>query len=155
MTPQPRPHADPAEVLNAFIADRGLKSTRQRQIILEAFLAADDHLTVDELLARARSADPKVSPATVYRTMKLLSECGLARPQQFGVGQTVYEPLAGRERHDHLLCSQCGLIVEFEDERIEALQLEVAHAHGFTVTDRRMELWGLCRRCQKSEKKPR
>jgi Fur family transcriptional regulator, ferric uptake regulator len=155
MTPQPRPRTDPAEVLNAFIADRGLKSTRQRQIILEAFLAADDHLTVDELLARARSADPKVSPATVYRTMKLLSECGLARPQQFGVGQTVYEPLAGREHHGHLLCSECGLIVEFEDERIEDLLLSVAQSHGFTATDHRLELRGLCRRCQKSERKAR
>ena len=156
MTPQARPPLpDPAAVLSAYIADRGLKSTRQRQVILEAFLAADDHLTVEELLARARTADPRVSPATVYRTMKLLSECGLARPQQFGDGQTVYEPLAGREHHDHLLCTRCGLIVEFEDDRIEALQESAAHAHGFVVTDHRMELYGLCRRCQKDKRPAR
>lgn len=139
---------DPAAAFGACIGRRGLKSTRQRQAILQAFLAAGGHLTADELLARARKADPGVSPATVYRTLRLLAECGVTRPQQFDGSQTTYEILAGRGHHDHLVCTRCGRVVEFEDERIERLQLAVARARGFTVTSHRMELYGLCRRCR-------
>ena len=152
MTPQPEP--PPEKILSSFIADKGLKSTRQRTIILDAFLAAKGHVTVEDLLARARQADRRVSAATVYRTMKLLAECGLARPQHFADGQTVYEPLAGREHHDHLVCTGCGQILEFEDDRIEQLQLAAARAHGFQVTHHRLELYGLCRRCQKGARRP-
>jgi Fur family ferric uptake transcriptional regulator len=150
--PRTRKPSKPAAVLSGFIAERGLKSTRQRQVILDAFLAADGHITVDQLLARSRTADPKVSPATVYRTLRLLAECGLARLQQFDGAPTMYEPLTGREHHDHLVCTQCSQIVEFEDQRIEALQVLAAREHGFTVTSHRMELYGLCRRCQQDEK---
>jgi Fur family transcriptional regulator, ferric uptake regulator len=143
---------DPVAVLSAFIAKRGLKSTRQRQVILEAFRAADGHLTMDELLARSRKSDPRVSPATVYRTLRLFSECGLARPQQFDGAPTTYELVSGREHHDHLVCTRCGDVVEFEHDRIEALQVSVARAHGFSVGSHRMELYGLCRRCQQAGK---
>lgn len=141
----------PEMILSTYMAGRGLKATRQRQIILGAFLEAGGHITVEELLARARSADSRISTATVYRTIKLLSECGLAKPQQFGSGHTVYEPTAGKEHHDHLVCTGCGLIVEFEDDRIEHLQEAAAQSHGFRVTHHRMELYGLCRGCQKTE----
>lgn len=143
---------DPNEILRAYITENGLKSSRQRELIAEVFFEAGGHLKVDELLERVREVDPKIGQATVYRTMKLLTKCGLAQPRQFGDGHTRYEPIGPdeEEHHDHLICESCGRIVEFMDERIERLQDEVAEAHGFLVTHHKMELYGLCPSCRKS-----
>ena len=138
----------PDELLQRYLAQRGLKSTRQRSLIVETFLGAGGHLDVDQLLLRVRAKDPRVSAATVYRTMKLLTECGLAHAQRFGDGHTRYESAFNREHHDHLICTGCGAIVEFENDRIEALQDSVARRHGFRVTHHKLELYGLCRECQ-------
>lgn len=136
---------NPERILARYMAERGLKSTRQRSLVLSTFFQAGGHLNVEELLARIRAVDPKVSAATVYRTMKLLTESGIAHARQFGDGQTRFE--IASDHHDHLICTGCGAIVEFEDEKIEALQLEVARRHGFTVTDHKMELYGKCAAC--------
>lgn len=135
----------PERILARYMAERGLKSTRQRSLVLSTFFHAGGHLNVEELLARIREVDPKVSAATVYRTMKLLTESGIAHARHFGDGQTRFE--IATEHHDHLICTGCGTIVEFEDERIEELQLAVARRHGFTVTDHKMELYGRCAAC--------
>lgn len=137
---------DVHEVLSRYMAERGLKSTRQRTLIVETFIGAEGHLSVEELWAAVREQDPKVSVATVYRTMKLLADSGLAHARNFGDGQTRYETAS--EHHDHLICTRCGTIVEFENHRIEALQEQVAREHGFTVSSHKMELYGLCRKCQ-------
>ncbi len=139
------------EILNTFLSDHGLKSTRQRTLVVDTFLDSEGHITVDELLTRVRSVEPRISAATVYRTMKLLAKCGLANTQQFGEGHRVYEQAAGREHHDHFICTHCGMVEEFEDQRIESLQNEVAKARGFQITRHRMELYGLCCQCQKAE----
>ena len=141
---------DKNEVLARYMAQRGLKSTRQRSLIIDTFFAAGGHLSVEDVWSRVRRLDAKVSVATVYRTMKLLSDCGLAHARNFGDGQTRYEAAAGRHHHDHLICTRCGAIVEFENDRIEALQEGVARKHGFRVTSHKMELYGLCRSCQRS-----
>lgn len=138
--------------LARYIVENGLKSTRQRDLIADTFLAQDGHLNVDELLERVRVLDPKISAATVYRTMKLLTDSGLAHARQFGDGQTRYEGAFGRDHHDHLICTQCNAIFEFEDERIEQLQNEVAKAHNFQVTMHKLELYGLCIDCQAEER---
>ena len=132
----------------AYIERKGLKHSRQRDLIAEAFFGAEGHVTVEELVARARRDDPRVSVATVYRTMKLLVDCGLASARQFGDGQTRFEPTAGREHHDHLICTSCGTIVEFANARIEALQESVAFQHGFEVERHKLELYGICSRCR-------
>jgi Fur family ferric uptake transcriptional regulator len=142
----------PSELLQKYLTQRGLKSTRQRGLIVDTFLAASGHLDVDQLLARVRKTDPRVSAATVYRTMKLLTECGLAHAQRFGEGHTLYESAFNRDHHDHLICTTCGDIIEFENNRIEALQDQVARQHGFVVTDHKLELYGRCRACQSKEK---
>ena len=136
------------DVLNRYMAQHGLKSTRQRTLIIDTFFQIGGHHSVEELWSKVRTLDPKVSVATVYRTMKLLSDCGLAHTQNFGDGQTRYEAAAGRHHHDHLICTGCGAIVEFENDRIEALQNKVADDHGFKVTSHKMELYGLCGPCQ-------
>jgi Fur family ferric uptake transcriptional regulator len=137
--------------LKTYITEHGLKSSRQRELIADVFFESGGHMRVDELLERVREVDPKVGQATVYRTMKLLTDCGLATPHQFGDGHTRYEPVTpdDEEHHDHLICNSCGKIVEFFDERIEKLQDEVAAEHGFAVTDHRMELYGQCPACRK------
>ena len=134
-------------LLEQYMARHGLKSTRQRTLIVDTFLALQGHLSVEEVWNKVREQDAKVSVATVYRTMKLLNECGLAHARNFGDGQTRYEAAAGREHHDHLICTRCGTIVEFENDRIEAMQEAVARKHGFAVTSHKMELYGLCQNC--------
>jgi len=133
------------------MAKHGLKASRQREIIADVFFDAQGHLTVDELLRAVRKVDERISQATVYRTMKLLNDCGVAEARHFLDGQTRYELSdAGDEHHDHLICTSCNKIVEFVDDRIEDLQEKVAAAHGFVVTDHKMELYGLCSDCKAS-----
>lgn len=145
----PRPPAlAAAEALRAYIEQKGLKRSRQRDRIAEVFFLTPGHVTVEELVARVRREDSRISVATVYRTMKLLSECGLAAGRQFGDGQTRYEAAGGRAHHDHLICTTCGTIVEFANERIESLQASVARSHGFEVERHKLELYGRCERCR-------
>jgi Fur family ferric uptake transcriptional regulator len=142
----------PLQTLKSYLLAHGLKASRQREVIAEVFFAAGGHLRVDELLERVRSIDPRISQATVYRTMKLLTECGLAAARNFLDGQTRYEKSdESGEHHDHLICLRCDTIVEFVDERIEQLQDHVAKAHGFVVSDHKMELYGLCATCRAAD----
>ncbi|HET9598710.1 MAG TPA: transcriptional repressor [Anaeromyxobacteraceae bacterium] len=146
---------DPLALLGEFLQRRGLKHSRQRDVVVHAFFALGGHVPVEAVVSRARQDDPRVSVATVYRTMKLLAECGLAVPRQFGDGQTRYEPSTHRhaDAHDHLICTGCGEIVEFESARIAELQLRVARRHGFEVERRRVELYGRCAACRRGAKK--
>ncbi len=136
------------EALAADLRRRGLKRSRRRDTVVDVFLRATGHLSVDELTARVRARDPEIGQTTVYRTMKLLAECGLASPQQFGDRQTRYEPRRPGGHHDHLVCDVCGAIEEFEDEEVEALQRAVARRHGFALEGHRFELHGRCARCR-------
>jgi Fur family ferric uptake transcriptional regulator len=134
--------------MGAYLERRGLKYSRQRERIAEIFFGMRGHVSVDELVLRVRREDRRVSVATVYRTMKLLAEGGLAVARNFGDGQTRYEVSAGRAHHDHLVCVACGAIEEFAEPDIEALQADVARRHGFEVSHHRLELYGRCRRCR-------
>ncbi|MCK9172624.1 MAG: transcriptional repressor [Desulfuromonas thiophila] len=131
-----------------YLAKHNLKVTRQREIILEAFLQSPSHLSAEELYLRLRKEHPNIGYATVYRTMKLLAECGIAAQRHFGDRQTRYEPSTSEDHHYHLICEGCGQIVEFEDERIEQLLQQVASAHQFHLNHQRLELYGLCPKCQ-------
>jgi len=131
-----------------YLASRKLKSTRQREIILDEFLRVGEHLSTEELYLRLREQHPHIGYATVHRTLKLFAECGIAEPRHFGDGQTRYESRDGEEHHDHLICTDCGAIVEFENSQIEALQESVARQHGFRIVRHRLELYGRCRACQ-------
>jgi Fur family ferric uptake transcriptional regulator len=139
------------ERLATWIASRGLKATRQRDLIVETFFSTSGHLSVDELLEKAKQRDTTLGAATVYRTMKILTDAGLASARHFEGGQTRYEAALDRHHHDHLICTSCGSIVEFENERIEELQDRVAGEHDFTVTHHKLELYGLCKDCRARE----
>jgi Fur family ferric uptake transcriptional regulator len=126
-----------------YVADKKLNTTSQREAIVEQFLRTKDHISIDELLARVRKRQPKVGYATVYRTVKLLVDSGLAIERQFGDGQARYEVVG--DHHDHLICMKCSLILEFEDDDIERLQDKIAQRlGGFKVLRHRHELYGLC-----------
>jgi Fur family ferric uptake transcriptional regulator len=136
-------------VFHDFIAQQGLKSTRQREIILDAFLSSGRHISIEDLYLKLRAKHPSIGYATVYRTLKLFAESGIAREIHFGDGQTRYEPARQGEHHDHLVCTRCGTIEEFENEAIEKLQDEVASERGFLIEKHKLELYGLCPNCRK------
>ncbi|MBI3091906.1 MAG: transcriptional repressor [Candidatus Tectomicrobia bacterium] len=129
-----------------YISTRKLKFTRQRLAVLEAFLDASGHISIDELYQRLRVQHPGIGLATVYRTMRLVANSGLAVEQHFSNGETRYE--AVRQHHDHMICTRCGAILEFFDKGIERLQHQVADREGFKITDHKMELYGVCASCQ-------
>lgn len=127
----------------------GLKLTLQREAICESFFSKDGHRSAEEILIEARKRDPRVSLATIYRTLKLLQEYGFADAHNFQDGQALFEPVFdAHAHHDHLICTKCGRIVEFMDATIERLQTKIAREHYFTITDHKMELYGLCQSCQ-------
>lgn len=147
-------NAESMEALRAYVTKNGLKFTKQRELIAEVFFGATGHLTAEDLLERVRQEDTGVSLATVYRTMKLLTDCGLANPHRFGERQTVYEPSEQHEdHHDHIICDDCGKIFEFMDERVERIQDEIAANHGLELRHHRMELYGRCLKANCENKK--
>ncbi len=129
-----------------YVRKHGLKSTQQRDVIVDLFIRSSGHMSIDDLLAKVRRKNPKVGYATVYRTMKLLTEAGIATARQFGDGQTRFEVSDGEDHHhDHLICNQCGLILEFENDAIERLQEEMAESlGGFKLVRHKLELYGVC-----------
>ncbi len=145
---RPDPHRGARERLAAHLRREGLKHSRQRDTIVDVFLGSPSHVSVEELFARVRARDPEVGQTTVYRTMKLLTDCGVAVAQRFGDREARYEPHAPEGHHDHLICSGCGAVQEFEDEAIEELQRSIARRHGFALDGHRFELHGRCPRCR-------
>ncbi len=142
-----------SKVFENYIEDKGLKSTRQRDDIINTFLKSDGHLTVEDLLHLVKKVNSKIGYATVYRTLKLLLDSGLAAERKFEDGQTRYEHADPEEHHDHLICLSCGDILEFEEERIETLQNEVAKKFGFEVVTHNLELYGYCKKCKEQSVK--
>jgi Fur family ferric uptake transcriptional regulator len=144
--------------LDAYMVKKGLRSTGQRRTIADAFFGGPSHITIEELLTRARQEDPRIGYATVYRTLKLFTECGLAKEHNFGDGPTRYELAAEGDdhHHDHLICLECRRIIEFHDEAIEALQEKLAARLGFEIASHKHEIYGVCETCRKARarKKP-
>lgn len=136
--------------LDAYMTRQGLRSTEQRRVIVDTFVGAQSHLTIEELLSLVKQRDPRIGYATVYRTLKMLAESGIANELHFGDGFSRYELREALSHHDHLICTRCGKIVEFEEPGIEQLQTRIAEAHGFLVTSHRHEMYGLCPDCRSS-----
>jgi Fur family ferric uptake transcriptional regulator len=144
-----KPMFDEIEILKSFLRESKLRFTPQRQTILEVFLKYEGHAEVEDLFLIVRGIDPTIGIATVYRTMNILVECGLARENTLSKGQKSFEKLYHQSHHDHLICTQCNKIVEFAHPLIEKYQLEVCQTHGFTLRQHKMEIYGICMDCQK------
>ena len=145
-TPRERPASGRA-ALDARLKGLGLKRSRRRDLVIDAFLATRGHVSIDELTTAVRRHDPRVGHTTVYRAMKLLAECGEASARRFGDGHTRYERAVPGGHHDHLVCDRCGAVEEFEDAGIEQEQAAIARRHGFELQGHTFELHGHCRRC--------
>ncbi len=136
------------EVLENYITQHNLKITKQRRAVLEAFLGSEEHVSAEELYKIVSAKEPKIGLATVYRTLALLTESGLAAELDFGDGQKRYELNFEHEHHDHMICTQCGKIIEFNHPLIEKLQEDVAQEHGFEMTAHKLDMFGICKNCR-------
>ncbi|HJU28094.1 MAG TPA: transcriptional repressor [Candidatus Binataceae bacterium] len=135
------------ELFHSRLRERGLKSTSPRDDIARVFFELGRHISAEELYAEVKKINPHVGYATIYRTLKLLKECGLLTERHFDEGQARYE-VAGGQHHDHFICENCGKIIEFEDDAIERMQRDVARKLGVTLHRHKMELYGLCADCR-------
>jgi Fur family ferric uptake transcriptional regulator len=139
-------HEVERQALARYLEDHNLKHTKQRDAILDVFLQATGHVASEELYARVRERHPGIGYTTVYRTMKLLCDAGLASERHFDDGITRYE--IAQEHHDHLVCVRCGKIIEFECRMIESSQDAIAARYHFRVLRHRHELYGHCSSCR-------
>jgi len=139
-------------LFKTLISEGGLKTTRQREEILNIFLNSPGHKNLSQIYAQVAKVNPKIGYTTVYRTLKLLTRLGLADQRKFVDGETRYEPTSQGNHHDHLICLDCGKIIEFEDQDLETLQNNVAKRHRFKVFHHRMELYGQCAQCNQKKK---
>jgi len=134
-----------------YLRKNQLKLTPQRVRIFEKAFETHEHFSAEKLYEWLRQEDgPKVSRATVYRTLDMLERGGFIESLDVGRGELVYEHVLGHKHHDHLVCTECGRIEEFQDERIERLQEENARKKGFVLKDHVLRLMGLCADCQQS-----
>lgn len=144
-------------VMKAFIkhkTERGLKSSSKRAFIVDYFVRANRHYTVEDLYNAVKARRSGISYSTVYRALRLLADCGIASESKFGDSVARYEPVDRSSHHDHLVCRRCGRIIEFENREIENIQQRVARKYRFTVTAHRLELYGVCRACQQKKRRP-
>jgi Fur family ferric uptake transcriptional regulator len=137
------------EVFLKHIQKAGLKRTAQRDLILDVFLRTEKHLSSEDLYRLVQAEDPSIGQTTVYRTLKLLTEAGLAREVRFGDGRTHYEHNYKHQHHDHMICMECGEIIEFYSAELEAIQDAMAAKHRFEVKQHLLRILGICANCRR------
>ena len=146
---------DAAGALSAFktfLRERNLPLTPQRLAIADVVLSAERHLSAEEVANAARLRGSAVGTATVYRTLDVLVESGLAVERDFGEGFRRFEPARDIPQHEHLICTSCGAVIEFRDERLDRITTLHAEAHGYARQRHRLEIFGVCPECQRGRK---
>jgi len=136
------------QVFIDYLQANKLKQTPHRELILETFLENEGHRSVEDIYHAVKAIDPRIGYTTVYRMMKLMIRCGLAREIELADGITRYEHLFNHEHHDHLICMECGNSIEFYNPEIEALQDSASAQLGFKVLDHKLQIYGVCQECQ-------
>jgi Fur family ferric uptake transcriptional regulator len=134
-------------VFREYLRDRGLKYTRERKTVLREVLANEQHFEAEQLLISLRQAGERVAKATIYRTLPLLVNCGIIRRVQFGDNLSRYEHALGHDPHDHMVCRQCGRVIEFECSDVLRLRAVLAARHRFHAITHRFQITGLCWEC--------
>ena len=137
-----------------FIAKNGLRQSSQREQVARIFFGTKDHIAIEELYKKVQSLNSKIGIATVYRTLNLLVESGLAQKRNFETGAITNEPTR-EKHHDHLICTQCHEVIEFHHERIEELQEEIAKRYKYQLESHKLDLYCLCQKCSKLKKNKR
>lgn len=135
------------EVFMRYLRSKGLSVTPERMAVLEAAFSNHGHFTPEELLADARRKGKRLSRASVYRTLGLLLDSGLVRRVEFGTGSGHYEHTAGHPHHDHMVCTKCGRVLDFRDERLEEEKDRVCSDRGFRALRHNLEIFGFCPHC--------
>ena len=136
------------EILHRHLKSVGLKQTAQRDTILRTFLETRDHLSVEELHRLVQKKDTGIGYTTVYRTLKLLAECGLASEVAFHDGITRFEHQYNRRSHHHMVCTECGTSVEFFSQEVGALEQEIGRKYHYLTTRHTFQIYGLCEKCR-------
>lgn len=145
--PATRSRAAAAERFRSWLGERRLKLTQEREEIVAAFLGLDRHLEAEELLLEMREAGSRVSRATIYRTLDLLVQAGLARKVRLGTDHYYYEHIFGRSQHEHMICLQCDRVIEWYDAALEKLIRENLDRHGFVARRYNVQVFGVCADC--------
>jgi Fur family ferric uptake transcriptional regulator len=127
-----------------YLKEKGLKITNQRLLVAQKIFSSHNHFTAEGLLDELKDNKDRISKATIYRILAIMVEAGLLEEHDFGKDYKYYEHIIGHEHHDHIICMQCGRIVEFIDERIEELQNKAASENGFTITGHSLNIFGNC-----------
>ncbi len=135
------------EILLNHVQKYGLRRTAQRDLILDVFLRTEEHLSSEDLYDLVKLEDPSIGHTTVYRTLKLLTEAGLACEVRFGDGRTHYEHHFNHQPHDHMICTQCSKIIEFYSPELEAMQDSIAANYNFAIKQYSLRMLGLCEDC--------
>ena len=131
-----------------YLKEHDFKLTTQRKKIIEAIFSSHEHFTADDLHDLLRERGEAISKATIYRTLSLLVESGLVESRDFGRGQLYYEHVLGHPHHDHLICVQCGKVVEFQNPEMEGMRQKIAKARGFTIQSHSLRIFGVCKPCR-------
>jgi Fur family ferric uptake transcriptional regulator len=137
------------EILHRHLKRVGLKQTAQRDTILRTFLETREHLSLNELHGLVRKKDARIGFTTVYRTLKLFVECGLASEVAFHDGIARYEHQYNRRSHHHMVCTECGSSVEFFSTEVERLEQEIGRKHNYVTTRHTFQVYGTCEDCRK------
>jgi Fur family ferric uptake transcriptional regulator len=151
MTPVAQIKMDRRKTFNEFISRKRLKSTKQRDVIFDEFFGnyMGKHVTVEELYENVKRKYPHIGFATVYRTLKLFRESGIASERNFGDGKARYEPIRSeREHHHHMICTECGKIYEFANNQVESCLYQIAKLNEFKLENHKLEIYGLCSECR-------
>ena len=135
-----------------FLRRKGLKLTRQRETILKAFLKIEEHPSTEELYKVIKRKDSNIGHATVFRTLKLLTEAGIAREIDLGDKRVRFEHGHGHRHHDHLVCQTCSKLIEAVDPEIERLQDDLCKKFGFIPTSYRLQIFGICKECKRKKR---
>lgn len=140
---------DVVDSFRAYLRDHNLPVTAQRLAIADIVLRSDRHLSADEIVRELEARRASAGTATVYRTLDLLLESGLVVERDFGEGFRRYEAARDAPHHEHLLCTVCGRVTEFRDERLERMSTLIAETHGFARQRHRLVIYGVCGTCQR------
>jgi len=136
------------DIFRKYLERRGLKLTAERQAVFDQLFARHEHVEADEILVRLRARGKKISRATIYRTLELLVDSGIVGRVRIGEMGYRYERLRAGEHHDHLICNECGRVIEFFEPRIESLQDDVCERYGFLALSHSHQMRGICRQCR-------
>ncbi|WCL48646.1 Fur family transcriptional regulator [Leptospira sp. GIMC2001] len=139
-----------------YLKKKGLKITSQRMLVAEKIFSIHNHFTAESLQEELKDRRDEISKATIYRILSIMVEAGLLQEHNFGKDYKYYEHIIGHAHHDHIICIECGRIVEFIDEKIEELQRKAAREKGFSITGHDLNIYGVCdspKSCQHNQNK--